>query len=412
MLKSIGKPSCKGSHEKPNSTNVTSDVSSKSAYALATIAAATLVISSAGFGALFGYRVGIEHGAIMAGLSVGFAIALDICKPIALAGALQLIFRLDIIRGAALALLAIVAIAYSLTAELSLMAGARGDLAAQRQAEASSATAADHKRQRIEADLKALGTTRPSGEIQAELTAAISRDKRLTECDAWQPSKWARTICVEQVAPLKAELAKAERREGLERELSTLATGKPTAAVQADPGAEALHAYLGALGFVVPVAALSKWLVLVPVIALELGSSLSVLLVKSLAPPARCAAPQPAVRTDEAEQAKEPTIAASEPYVRPAPEPLELIADNSGAIVKRSRRPRALGSNGRTDRSAVEGAIVETLQRSGGKLPASVRTLAQRVAASKTTTHSALVALLASGAVVQVGSDLALRTAA
>ncbi len=132
----------------------------------------------------------------------------------------------------------IVAVAYSLTSELSLMSTARGDLAAGR----SKAT-------RAQQELDKIGITRPSAEISAELSALLLNDKRLENgegCDGWLASVKLRTLCVERIAPLRAELAKAERREHLEAELRDKSVGK------SDPGASSLAAYLGALG--IPVA--------------------------------------------------------------------------------------------------------------------------------------------------------------
>jgi hypothetical protein len=50
--------------------------------------AVALVVASAGFGALFAYKVGIEHSILLAGLSVLMAVALEAVKPLAIAQAL------------------------------------------------------------------------------------------------------------------------------------------------------------------------------------------------------------------------------------------------------------------------------------------------------------------------------------
>lgn len=57
----------------------------------------------------------------------------------------------------------------------------------------------------------------------------------------------------------------------------------------ADPGAKALATYLALSGLAVAAAVLSEWLVLVPVLALEIGSAFAGVLVQSLAglPPSR-----------------------------------------------------------------------------------------------------------------------------
>ena len=79
--------------------------------------------------------MGIQHGPLLAGLTVLMAVALEGIKPLAVASALASFRQLALVRGlllTLLTLLALVAITYSLTAELSLVAGSRGDLAASR----------------------------------------------------------------------------------------------------------------------------------------------------------------------------------------------------------------------------------------------------------------------------------------
>lgn len=247
---------------------------------LASIAAVALVTASAGLGALYAWQTGSEHGAILGGLTVLFALGLEVSKPLAVAGALDSLRSWSFGRAALLTILAIVAIAYSLTAELSLMAGARGDRIAQRQEQASDARSVHGKKQRIETELASIGTTRPAGAIDSEL-AAILTDKRLADCETWLESVRLRTTCIEKVAPLKSELATAKRREALEAELAGLDTSKPNAEVKPDPAAHALATYLAALGFKVETATLSEWLALVPVLALELGSAFAGILVSA-----------------------------------------------------------------------------------------------------------------------------------
>jgi hypothetical protein len=46
-----------------------------------------LVVASAGFGAVYAYRVGIEHSLALASLTVLFALALEGMKPLAIAQA-------------------------------------------------------------------------------------------------------------------------------------------------------------------------------------------------------------------------------------------------------------------------------------------------------------------------------------
>jgi hypothetical protein len=88
-----------------------------------------------------------------------------------------------IFRGVALGLLATVAVAYSLTAELTLMSMARADLVAERQAGAKTAKRADNQRDRVETELSKLANVRPAATVKAEI-AGILADQRLANCRA------------------------------------------------------------------------------------------------------------------------------------------------------------------------------------------------------------------------------------
>lgn len=72
---------------------------------LAAIAAAGLIFSSAGFGAVYAASAGAPHGWLMASLMVVMAVALEGCKPLAVASAFNAFRRFAVVRGAALALL-------------------------------------------------------------------------------------------------------------------------------------------------------------------------------------------------------------------------------------------------------------------------------------------------------------------
>src|SRR5215510_4501364 len=103
------------------------------------------------------------------------------CKPLAVASAFAAFRSWSLPRGVALTLLAIVAIAYSLTAELTLMATARSDLVAERAAAARAAKSADGKRERVEAELAMLPSVRPVETVHAEIIGHLS-DLRVGDC--------------------------------------------------------------------------------------------------------------------------------------------------------------------------------------------------------------------------------------
>jgi hypothetical protein len=260
------------------------------APALAQLSAASLVTASAGLGAVYAWHTGSAHGTILASLFVMFAVGLELAKPLAVITALKSLQSWSLVRGAALAVLALVAITYSLTAELTLMAGTRGDVMAKRQAEldASSTTQADVKRAReqyeaAKTELAALAPTRPAGALRAEIDGLLLTPG--SEGCTTINGKITREVCP-KVAALKVEMARAERREELmavlAKPLSVVATPPGYQVKEADPGASALATYLAALGIVLPATVLTDWLALVPVLALELGSALAAVLVQAV----------------------------------------------------------------------------------------------------------------------------------
>lgn len=111
--------------------------------------AAALVIASAGFGAFYAWTTGSHHGPVLGTLSVLMALGLEGAKPFAAEGVFAALRSWSPFRAAAMAALAVVAVAYSLTAELSLMASIRADTAAQR---TLAGDAADTRARRADAD--------------------------------------------------------------------------------------------------------------------------------------------------------------------------------------------------------------------------------------------------------------------
>lgn len=269
----------------------------------ATASASLLMAASAGFGAWYAWTTGIRYGLILGVLAVVMALGLELAKPFALHRGFSLLGRLKIMHGCTLVFLATIAVAYSLTAELSLMAMARGDYVAERAGQSEHAHALLAQRTRLEAERKALPAANPSAAIKAQIDALMSSKRGLKGCRPgtdWYRTSAHRRTCV-QVNELRAEMAMAQRREQIDTRIASLdaALGASNSAQRAaDPAAQALSVYLAALGFSVRAAVITEWLVLVPVLALEIGSLLSVALVSAWAParPKACQlieAPQP-----------------------------------------------------------------------------------------------------------------------
>lgn len=332
---------------------------------VAVSSAAGLVLASAGFGALYAYKVGIQHSIVLAGLSVLMALALEAVKPLAISAGIDLWKRCT---GPAALLLTLggISCAYSLTAELSLISMSKGDIVAERQAQATTARNAERDRNRIEAELAAIGITQPSASLSAELSSLLS-DARLKGCTSPLSSWRLQAICTEKVTPLRSALATAERREKLEASLSQL----PAAAAKlADPGSVALATYLAALGVSLSAEVIAQWLILIPVLALEIGSAMAGVLVQAVS--------------------QSPAKGVSEPPRKPANrrEPRQAACGIAGT--EPAREPAA-------GKDSVAKAIVNELQAAGGSLSRSERGLARLIGTSKPTARRAIHGLAAAG---------------
>lgn len=288
-----------------------SSLGSRAIRTLAAIAACLLVLSSAGFGCTFAWQTGAAQGPVLASLSIIMALGLELTKPLAVAGAFNAFRRLALIRGLGLVLLAAVAILYSLSAEISLWAASRGDVVAARLAVIEQAAA---HRTRIEAAQR---------EIE-QLSAATS-------------TRWR----AERARELQGVVAEA-----------TTALSKVEAVKAPDPASAAAEVYLKALGVTVPAAAISEWLILLPVVAVEVGSALAGLLV------------QPISRSER----------------RPAAVPV-VQSDDSGSSATEQAADR----------------VLDHVRREGGVLKKSERGLAASIGAPKTTVRRALHLLATAG---------------
>ena len=317
---------------------------SKYARVVALFGATGLVVASAGFGALYAYKIGIQHSIALAGLSILMALALEGIKPLAIAAGLH-----SLKEGGAAPLLLMglggIACAYSLTSELSLVSMSKGDLVAERLAEGNGA-------KRRELELAALGTQRPARAIQADLDGILS-DTRLKGCTKPLEARSLAKLCKDKVAPLKAELANAERRE-------VLLSGTVGAAKDSDPGSTAISTYLALAGVSVAPAIISQWLLLVPVLALEIGSALAMVLVQAF--------PKPIAGPAVAHSAIS-TAYALPTEVQPEPKKVE----------------------------EVKSAVLDLLRASGGSTAGGERGLAKRLGSNRGTLGRAVSALVVAG---------------
>ncbi|WP_296201621.1 hypothetical protein [uncultured Hyphomicrobium sp.] len=331
-----------------------------------------LALASAGFGAVFAYKVGIQHSILLAGLSILMAVALEAVKPLAIASAIQALREWRPLTAVPLLILGLIAIVYSLTAELSLVSMSKGDLVAERQAETNSAGDAERKRKRIEGELDAIGITRPSLAVSSDLNSLLA-DTRLKDCKAKLDSWRLDAICKDKVSPLRAELATAERRESLEAQLNGVQT---IASKDADPGSKALATYLAAIEVTVSPEIVAQWLILVPVLALEIGSALGVVLVQAVSPPSGSTDLSRGINSEG-----------------------RLASGTPSAGVGGPPQNTGLPESSDTTREKVKAAIVDHLKASGGSLSGGERGLAKALGSNRGTMKRALNGLVLAGIV-------------
>jgi len=345
--------------------------------------AAALVAASAGFGAFYAWTTGSHHGPILGGLSVLMALGLEGAKPFAIEGIFAALRSWLPIRALGLAALGGVAIAYSLSAELSLMAATRADTAAQRAQASDAAAAAKARYAVVQRELEALPVTRPVAALDAEI-ARLKTTRGLAPCgDPTAPDfgTVSRRVCA-QIASLTAEAATTARRVELQAVLTAterdIAAAPP--ATDADPAASALTAYLAALGVPSDAGALSKWLALVPVIALEVGSALAFVVAGGTPGRRECSQFGPAVRGS--------VIAAD----------FGAEGTTSFQDANAAQRPSPVTSNA-ASLPTIKTALVEYLRAHGGSLRTGQRGLAKALGTSTTELHRALHALAAAGVI-------------
>jgi len=364
---------------------------------LATSSAAALVVASAGFGAVFAWSTGSQHGVLLGALSVLMAVALEAAKPLAFAGSLSAFGRLDLSRGLALGVLAGVAILYSLSAELTLVATSRGDVVASRAASLRAAQDGEAEAQRArdrydaaKAELAALGEARPAAEVESDI-AALLLTPGADGCNAIN-GKVSREVCP-KVAASRIELGRAQRRAELE---AIMAAPLPKASVtghevsSADPGATALAVYLGALGVRVSAPTLSEFLVLIPVLALEAGSALAAVLAGAYS----VSGPTPA------------------PASPPAESPATTAPEVSAVKPKRTRRTRGNdedGGSGGHREKVIPQNVVELLRKRGGHVEGGQRGLAKLLSTSKSRLNEVLREMAQAGEIVVAASKFGTR---
>ena len=314
-------------------------------------------------------------------------------------------------------MLALVAIAYSLTAELSLVASSRGDLVAKR---AGAIEQHDDRRERVKdarAELATLAPSRTVAEAQADVVKLLAANPKAGDCRTVR-NDVARYVCP-KVESLKGEQARSKRRADLQAVIDKATdSATPTVAVKsADPASAALTAYLATIGVPVPAGLLSDWLVLVPVLALEIGAALSLVLIQAVSGSSAVQAAPKTANVVDAEPAEPHQHTAAQPGSLPTARvdnKTPATKPKRASKAKRSKRAnrRRLGQPAPASKEAVKLRLVDSLRAEGGKLDdASVRGVAKLIGAKKSTVHNAVAGLIASGVVAKVGTGLVLVAA-
>ena len=378
MLKqSTTNVSCKNSEKSASLVSTLTRIASTafSTSTLTKLAAASLVVASVGFGAYYAGGLGAEQGTLLAVLSIAMALGLELAKPFSIAAAFDAFRCLRFVQGVAVALLGVVAMSYSLSAELSLWASMRSDRIAERAAESNVAIGARDRHQRAKLELDGLPPARTSAELQS-LIDGVLIDPRAGSC-AVIDGKFTREHCP-QVAEWKVEQARSERRQQLEQAIheaeATMASG-PVART-ADPGATALATYLAIFGLKVEPSWLTELLILVGVVALELGSALSLVLVQAVSP-------SPASR---------PSVAPKQPV------------NNKDEEEPWSTVVHAANTDDAATREKVKNCIMDQLKERGGSFAKSERGLAALIGASRQTTRRAINGLVIAGLIAAEAS--------
>jgi hypothetical protein len=356
-----------------------------------------LISASAAIGAYYGYVTGSHVHMALGVVLCAAALGGELLKPIAVAAAIDAFRRLELGRGLAALLLALVAVTYSVTSELSVAAGVRGDVSAERQGAADDAQRWRAKRTRAADELAALPLARSAAELEP-LIAKARTAQGANGCGERPPtSAGGRRACAE-AADLSAELGRAQRRTELEASIaeadrSLSAPGVRSAVAPADPLAASLSAYVSAAGHSVKPADIAPWLALIPVLFLEIGSALAVVVARAASgsvPPAAAPAPCPAPFGAE-------LTAAAAPGAKP-PKPRRRMADDRGS----GGGGKRLGAN-----------VVDLLRRKGGRIEGGQRGIAQALGISKSRTNEILRELADAGEIVMAagkhGTTLALR---
>ncbi len=372
-----------------------------------------MISASAALGAYFGFVLGAHQHLALGLIFGGAALGGEILKPFAVAGAVDAFRSREFLRGLTCAALGTVCVLYSLAAELSIAAGTRGDMASARQLSADAVQGARERRTRAAAELAELPAARTPAEL-APLIAKARATPGANNCDGPPDGPVSRKVCGDVLA-MQSEAARAQRRAELsatiadaDKVLAAKSANPIATAGAADPLASALSAYLSALGRSAHADAIAPWLALIPVLFLELGSALALIVVRSIGatplprPPAP--APIPAPMQPSPAPAALPAASAlpAEPSALVAPIPAEpsTVAAPSADAARKPRKGRGDDDGGMPPggQRRLE-PLADVIRANGGRLQGGQRGIAKLLGVSKSRANELLHELAAAGAV-------------
>jgi len=330
---------------------------------LVMLGAGLLIAASAALGTYFGYLSGSHFDWRLGLVFAGAALGGELIKPFATRAAFDALGRFNLLRFVACASVAVVCIGYSLASELALSAMGRGDMVASRKASSDTAGHARGDRARHVAELSRIKDARPVSELEPLVQSARPI------CRIHVTSGSRTTVCAKD-SRLMSEYGRAQRRADLEAKIASIDAKGPAADKTADPLAAASAFYLGAAGYRFDASEISIWLYLVPVLFLEVGSALSMIVVRAMIPVQR--EPRRWFRRREKANSAEPNPPAS----APVPEPVNP-AEQSGKVVR-------LPARGKPMLEAKALAFVRERLASGGRFP-SQDAIAERCSVAKST---------------------------
>ncbi len=366
-------------------------------------ASAIFLSASGATNLIYGWQRGIDlpSSLVWAGVSVGVSILFALSWP-------ALLKSVDARRWARAAMISLGLVlsgGYSISAALGSASGGRANAAALESAAVSDRARAQADYDATKGELAKLQPSRPLAEMQALVDAARPRCRVIVENGRRE------TQCVKP-ADLTAELGRAKRRAELELRIENasikLESARP--ARQANSDSVALAGYLSAVGVHADAETVNRWLVILAVLAIEMGGGLSLAVAMALQASAEPQAPLKTMPVVELNHASVDQSASREPHATLEPAETPTVAGHAvvhSLPVGPRRRPvrrRQKNQSKNRDRDQVSRAILNQL-RDQRVMDSSERQLAQMVGATRPTVRRALHGLAAAGAVrVQAGS--------